>query len=282
MPGQTLTSPILRLREIGKIVIITLIVLLLLAALNTTVLAEPEPPAGAYVAIIIDDMGFKLKQDKRALNLPGNVTLAFLPYTPHVRELAETAHSQGNEIMLHLPMQALETLYHGPGGLDKDMNREEFKISLLKSILAVPHVKGINNHMGSLITSQQEPMQWLMEEVARTRLFFVDSRTTPETLAEQTAGQYQIANTRRNIFLDHEHDRSAIEQQFNNLIKLAKKNGTALAIGHPFNETLAVLEEQIPRLKAAGIQLVPVSELIRQQHHWQQTQSLTLNNHTKQ
>jgi len=256
-----------------------LIVLILLSGLNSTVLAEPEAPASAYVAIIIDDMGFKLKQDRRALNLPGSVTLAFLPYTPHARELAETAHSQGNEVMLHLPMQALETLYHGPGGLDKDMNREEFKISLLKSILAIPHVKGINNHMGSMITSQQEPMQWLMEEVARTNLFFVDSRTTPKTLAEQTAGQHQIANTRRNIFLDHEHNRSAIERQFNHLIKLAQKNGTAVAIGHPFSETLAVLEEKIPQLKAAGIQLIPVSELIRQQqNHWQQ--SLTLNNHS--
>ena len=228
--------------------------------------ASDKLPATAFIAIIIDDLGYKLQQDQRAINLPGQVTFAFLPQTPHVRALAETANAQGNEIMLHLPMQSVEPLFLGPGALTQTMNREEFKISLLKSILSIPHVKGINNHMGSLITSQKQPMNWLMEEIARTRLFFVDSRTTVETLAEQTANQYQIANTRRNVFLDHERNRPAIEFQFDHLIQLARKNGSAVAIGHPYAETLDVLEEKIPQLKAAGIRLIPVSELIHQQY----------------
>ena len=228
--------------------------------------ASDKLPATAFIAIIIDDLGYKLQQDQRAINLPGQVTFAFLPQTPHVRALAETANAQGNEIMLHLPMQSVEPLFLGPGALTQTMNREEFKISLLKSILSIPHVKGINNHMGSLITSQKQPMNWLMEEIARTRLFFVDSRTTVETLAEQTANQYQIANTRRNVFLDHERNRPAIEFQFDQLIQLARKNGSAVAIGHPYAETLDVLEEKIPQLKAAGIRLIPVSELIHQQY----------------
>ena len=228
--------------------------------------ASDKLPATAFIAIIIDDLGYKLQQDQRAINLPGQVTFAFLPQTPHVRTLAETANAQGNEIMLHLPMQSVEPIFLGPGALTQTMSREEFKISLLKSILSIPHVKGINNHMGSLITSQKEPMNWLMEEIARTRLFFVDSRTTVETLAEQTANQYQIANTRRNVFLDHERNRPAIEFQFDQLIQLARKNGSAVAIGHPYAETLDVLEEKIPQLKAAGIRLIPVSELIHQQY----------------
>lgn len=225
-----------------------------------------ETPASAYVAIIIDDLGYKLKHDQRALELPGQVTYAFLPHTPQLKPLAKNAHAQGKEIMLHLPMQSVEPQFLGPGALTQDMSREAFKISVLKSILSVPHVKGVNNHMGSLITSQKTRMKWLMEEIARTRLFFVDSRTTTDTLAEATAKQYNIANTRRNIFLDHEHSRQAIEYQFNQLIKLARKKGTAVAIGHPYPDTLEVLEEKIPQLEAAGIHLIPVSELIQKQY----------------
>jgi uncharacterized protein len=224
---------------------------------------DKEPTA--YVAIIIDDLGYKPEQDQRAINLSNSVTLAFLPHTPYVTPLAEIASSQGNEIMLHLPMQAVERPYVGPGTLTSEMTREQFKISLLKSIISVPHVSGINNHMGSLITSKKQPMNWLMEELARTHLFFVDSRTTVETLAEQTANQFNISNTRRNVFLDHDLNQKAIEFQFDRLIRLAKKEGSAVAIGHPFDETLEVLEKKIPQLKAAGIRLVSVSTLIRQQ-----------------
>ena len=223
-------------------------------------------PVSGYVAIIIDDLGYKLKHDQRALQLPGQVTYSFLPHTPQLKSLAENAHAQGKEIMLHLPMQSVEPLFLGPGALTQDMSREAFKIAVLKSILSVPHVKGVNNHMGSLITSQKTHMKWLMEEIARTRLFFVDSRTTTETLAEETANQFNVANTRRNIFLDHEHNRQAIEFQFDQLVKLARKQGTAVAIGHPYPDTLDVLEEKIPQLKAAGIQLIPVSQLIHQQY----------------
>lgn len=223
-------------------------------------------PAKAYIAIIIDDLGYKYKYDQRAVNLPGQVTFAFLPHTPYLKELAAAVHSRGNDIMLHLPMEAmLDTFYLGPGALTSDMNEQQFKQSVLASIRSIPHIKGVNNHMGSLITSQRDSMQWLMDELAKTELYFVDSRTTVNTVAEQTANQYQIDNTRRNVFLDHELNRPAIEFQFKRLIKLAKKNGSALAIGHPFPETLQVLEEKIPQLKAAGIQLIPVSRLIQQQ-----------------
>ncbi len=223
-----------------------------------------KKPKTNYVAIIIDDLGYKIKHDQRAVQLPGKVTFAFLPHTPHVKKLAETVHSKGNEIMLHLPMQSVETLYLGPGALTNSMNEQEFKHSVLKSIQSIPYVKGINNHMGSLMTSQKESMQWLMDEVTKTDLFFVDSRTTADTVAEQTANQYNIRNTRRNVFLDHERNRPAIEFQFERLIRLAKKNGSAVAIGHPFPETLKILEEKIPQLEAAGIQLITVSELIKQ------------------
>ncbi len=220
-----------------------------------------------YIAIIIDDLGYKLEQDQRAINLPGQLTFAFLPHTPHLKQLTDSVHAKGNDIMLHLPMQAtMETLYLGPGALTNKMSEKEFKQSVIQSIQSIPHVKGVNNHMGSLITSQKNSMNWLMDELSHTDLYFVDSRTTVNTLAEKTANQYHIKNTRRNVFLDHELNRPAIEFQFNRLINLAKKNGSAVAIGHPFKETLDVLEEKLPQLKAEGIQLISVSALIQQQN----------------
>ncbi len=219
-----------------------------------------------YVAIIIDDLGYKHIEDNQALDLPGNVTYAFLPHTPHVKALADKAYKKGREIMLHLPMQAIEPQYLGPGGLTEDMTREEFKISLLKSIISLPHVKGVNNHMGSLITSRTTQMTWLMEELARTNLFFIDSRTSVDTVAERTASQFKISNSHRNIFLDNVRSRPAIEFQFDQLIKVAHKKGTAIAIGHPYLETLMVLKQRIPELEKAGIKLIPASRLIKQQH----------------
>lgn len=221
----------------------------------------------AYIAIIIDDLGYKYKQDHRAVKLPKQVTLSFLPYTPHADSLVEMAHTEGHDIMLHLPMQALmETLYLGPGALTSDMTEGEFKASVKKSVLSIPHLKGINNHMGSLMTSKPTAMKWLMEEMVKTGLYFVDSRTTKETVAEKTANDFHVNNTRRNIFLDHEVNRPAIEFQFKQLIKMAKRHGSAVAIGHPHIATLSVLEEKLPQLEAAGVKLVPVSQLISQQY----------------
>ena len=219
----------------------------------------------SYIAIIIDDLGYKVKQDKRAINLPGDVTFSFLPHTPYVQEMAEIVHAQGREIMLHLPMQPTEPFFLGPGALTNEMTENEFKASISESIMSIPHVKGVNNHMGSLLSSQQQSMNWLMDELTKTDLFFVDSRTSVNTVAEKTASFYDIDNTRRNVFLDHELNRPAIEFQFERLINLAKKTGYAVAIGHPFSITLDVLEDKIPELERAGIQLIKVSDLIYQQ-----------------
>ena len=248
-----------------RLFVSALLMLISFAASAQPVTAQ-IPAESSYVAIIIDDLGYKYTEDNRAVDLPGNVTYAFLPHTPHVKALAERAYKKGREIMLHLPMQAVEPQYLGPGGLTEDMNREEFKISLLKSILSLPHVKGVNNHMGSLITSRTTQMTWLMEELARTSLFFIDSRTTADTVAERTAHQFKVSSSHRNVFLDHVRTRPAIEFQFDHLLQVARQKGAAIAIGHPYPETLAVLEQRIPELEKAGIKLVPASRLIKQQH----------------
>ena len=219
----------------------------------------------AYVAIIIDDLGYKRVEDSRALALPGAVTLSFLPQSPLAGKLAELGFLQGNEIMLHLPMQSIETTHLGPGALTLDMNEAKFKSSVLESLSSVPHVSGINNHMGSLLTSHPGYMTWLMELLKPTRLFYIDSRTTTETVAETIANKFNIPNARRNVFLDHDPETAAIELQFKRLIKLAKRDGYAIGIAHPFKVTLDFLERKLPELTQAGIKLIPVSELIQAQ-----------------
>jgi len=220
-----------------------------------------------YVAIIIDDLGYKARMDSRAVNLDGNITYAFLPHAPFTPKLAEKVHAQDREVMLHLPMQSHEHIHLGPGAITEDMDEIQFTQALKKSLESVPHAKGINNHMGSLITSNEERMHWLMKNIAANELFFIDSRTTSKTVAEKIAQQYDLPNTRRNVFLDHDHNPKAINYQFNRLIKLAKKYGSAVGIGHPFELTLTILEKRIPELENHGIKLISASQLIAYQQN---------------
>jgi len=157
-----------------------------------------------------------------------------------------------------------------------DMERQEFIQLLEHSLSVIPHVSGINNHMGSLLTQSDKHMHWLMSYLSSidysteqyiNELFFIDSRTSHKTIAETIANKFQILNSRRNVFLDHVHTQEAIEEQFQRLIKLAKKNGSAVAIGHPFNLTLNLLEEKLPQLEENGIKLISVRELINIQRN---------------
>ena len=154
-----------------------------------------------------------------------------------------------------------------------DITEQQFVSTVQADLASVPHAIGINNHMGSLLTRHPGHMLWLMRLMQRhSPLFFVDSRTTVETVARLVAAENGVPASERNVFLDNQLDTGEITFQFNRLLQLARKQGTALAIGHPSTLTLAVLEQQIPKLEQQGIRLVPVSELIELQqedeHTW--------------
>ncbi len=226
--------------------------------------AEKRPVIG----IIIDDLGNLVHRDTRAIRLPGQITYAFLPHTPHVRELATLAHSLNKEVMLHLPMEAMGRDRLGPGGLTLDMSRKEFAAQLQLGLAAVPYAVGINNHMGSLLTQHPGHMLWLMQELdKRDDLYFVDSYTTKTSIVQQIANENWVPNLRRDVFLDSDRDPAKILMHFKRLLKKARDNGIALAIGHPYPETLAMLEAELPKLAAQGIQLLPVSQLLERQRH---------------
>lgn len=249
-----------------------------LAAIGLCVLAHAAtaqdivpPPA---VAIIIDDLGNQHDSGQRVVALPGALTCAFLPETPYAARQAEAAYASGKEVMLHMPMQSVEDRPLGPDALSLDMTQAEFLRTLARALASIPHVRGINNHMGSLLTRHPGHMDWLMQAMAAgPDLFFVDSRTTAQTVAYRMAEERRLPYIERDVFLDSETGSTEyVRKQFARLLARAHAQGFALAIGHPYPETLVVLEAELPRLAAEGIRLVPVSELIgikEQRQLWQ-------------
>lgn len=225
---------------------------------------EPEtlPAITARVAIIIDDIGYNLKQGLRSARFPGPLTLAVLPHTPNGFALAELGFESGKAIMLHAPMSNLRQTRLDPGGLTANMTRDEFIRTLRHNIEAIPHVIGINNHMGSYLTQLHAPMNWLMTELKHQQLFFIDSRTSADSQAWEVAQQHGLSSHKRDVFLDHERESDAIEKQFERMVTLAKRRGSALAIGHPYPETLTVLERLVPQLRGQGIELVTIERLL--------------------
>ncbi len=223
-----------------------------------------QAKAPAKLAIIIDDLGYNLSLGKRTANLPGAFTIAVLPFTPHGRELAELAHKRGKEIMLHAPMSNHHRYPLGRGGLVSGMKQAEFLAVLRQNLADIPHIKGVNNHMGSQLTEQAEPMRWLMRELQSRQLYFVDSRTSALTQALNEAERIRLPSRKRDVFLDDERNSEHIEQQLLLALNKAKQQESAIAIGHPYPETLAVLQRIKPLLKSHMVELVPVSALVPQ------------------
>lgn len=225
------------------------------------------PPAAAespMVAIVIDDLGHALDPGLQVAALAGPVACSILPHTPSGPELARRCHDSGKEVMLHLPMQPADPSERpGHGALEIVHSRHELTRRLEAAMAAVPHASGVNNHMGSLLTRHLAPMQWLMESLSeRSDLFFVDSITTLGTVAGRVAESNGLRTARRDVFLDHSPRPEDIRREFERLKQAARSKGSALAIGHPYPETLAILRAELPRLREEGIMLVSVNRLI--------------------
>jgi hypothetical protein len=239
---------------------VTLLLVLILAAAP----AASEAGEGVTIGIIIDDLGNSLANGERATRLPGAITCAILPHTPFARILADAAHATGKEVMLHLPMASRDAQEPGPGQLDAGMPPLEMRATLDYNLSTVPHVIGVNNHMGSLLTTQPVAMDWLMRELAQRRLFFVDSRTDTQTVAADAARRVGVPALERHVFLDDDPAPAAVAAQLDRLEQLARRHGYALAIGHPHPVTLAALERWLPQLAARGIHLIPLTTRLAQ------------------
>lgn len=228
-------------------------------------LPKPKPPAEALpkVAIIIDDLGYDRRIAQKFLDLDAGLTFAVLPLAPHTRLIAATIFKKGGELMLHLPMEPLEypSVDPGPGALLSSMSADDLIAQLRENLSDVPGIKGVNNHMGSKLTAESARLYQVFSVLKQEGLFFIDSRSTAETLGRPSARLFQLPFAERDVFIDHVQDPDMIRLRVKELIQIARKNGEAIGIAHPSKTTLRILEEMLPMLKKE-VQLVPASHVV--------------------
>jgi polysaccharide deacetylase 2 family uncharacterized protein YibQ len=222
-----------------------------------------QAPGRPRLAIVVDDLGNDRAQADSLFRIAYPITISVLPHEANSGEIAEEAHRRGYQVMLHLPMAS------NAGGKDEaielhpGMASAEVEKTFAAMLDTVPYAAGVNNHEGSLGTSDQKLMDELMPLLRQRNLFFVDSRTTVATVAETAAHAAGVAAARRNVFLDDEQSVPAIRKQFELAIHDARDKGSALAIGHPHPTTLEVLGEMLPEAERQGVRLVFASDLAR-------------------
>lgn len=254
----TLSAPLLM--SLGEIKLPRLIIFLI-TTLASISIVKADIKQAPTIAIIIDDMGHSYESGVELINLPFPLTLSFLPERPFTKRLIEMANFHQKEIMLHAPMQNSMGYDLGYGGLKKNMPPQDLKQTLLKSFGKINHMVGLNNHMGSILTTDPKAMKTVMEVVSQYPFYFVDSRTSSKSVAASIAKQHNIPNLSRDIFLDHIQNREFIQTQFLKLIDLARKNGTAIAIGHPHPETIEYLTWALSKLDEKGVSIASVSAI---------------------
>jgi len=228
--------------------------------------AGGEPRGSPTVTLIIDDLGNSRAEAERVVRLPGSVVCAILPHTTHASAVAEAAFRHGKPVLLHLPMESRLGQDPGPGQLDAQMSFPEWLHTLESDLASVPHAEGVNNHMGSLLTAEPVAMRWLMRELVKRRLYFVDSRTDAGTLAAIIARQEGVPVLERQVFLDTDPSPAAIARQLEVLERMARRRGNAVAIGHPHPATLAALELWLPTLVDRGLVLVSPERRLTNAH----------------
>ena len=215
------------------------------------------------VVVIIDDMGLDRKHTRAAMDLPGPLTFAFLPYADDLKKQTEMAKSKGHELMVHVPMEPMnQGLNAGPEVLKTSSSPEEFAKTLNDGLNAFEGYVGINNHMGSRMTQDHIGMKRVMTELKKRGLLFVDSKTISTSVAEDEARAAGIPYAARDVFLDHEETSLAVHGALDKLEREALKTGLAIAIGHPKEETINALRSWLPTLEAKGITLIPISAAV--------------------
>ena len=216
------------------------------------------------VAIIIDDLGYDIKIAEKLSQLGAMLTFSILPHSPYQKKIANLSQSKGFETILHLPMEPMEypSADPGPGTLLTSMTPDQLLDQLEKDLDAVPFIKGVNNHMGSKMTAESSQLYQIFTILKKRDLYFIDSRTTMNTLCKPSSRLFQIPFAQRDIFLDHRQDPKFIRQQIKKLVEIAKQNGQAIGIGHPHMTTYDVLREMLPVLQKE-VQLVPTSKIVR-------------------
>jgi hypothetical protein len=213
--------------------------------------------------VVIDDLGLDIKDTKRALDLPPPVTMSFMPYATRLKEQTNTARNKRHELLLHMPMQPLGSKDPGPGALLIGLSSGELRQRFDTALASFAGFDGVDNHMGSKFTADPQAMAVVIDELRQRHLFFLDSRTSANTIAESMAREQGVPALRRDVFLDNDQSIDAIRRQFEASEHIARRKGYAVAIGHPHPATLAALEVWLPQARAHGFIFVPLMDLVK-------------------
>jgi polysaccharide deacetylase 2 family uncharacterized protein YibQ len=248
------------------------------------VLVQPKPPAvapkkpepekeaalprvrpkkrGGDIVLIIDDLGFDGQSLDRIMALDANVNCAILPNGTHATQFAEALNARGFEILVHLPMQPQGSERPGRNAILTSMSDDEITRTTRENIEAIPQARGVNNHMGSLATTDRRVMTTVLRAIP-DGMYFIDSRTIGGSIAGEVARELNVRTATRNVFLDDVASERAVRKQLEELAEAAHRRGVAIGIGHPYPVTMRVLAEELPELKARGFRLVRASEVVR-------------------
>lgn len=223
----------------------------------------PETDGGApKISIVIDDLGRGLRNLEVLESFGVPLTYSVLPFETHTPQVVATLKRRGLEYICHLPMEAKGGADPGPGALVQGMSLDQLREATLRALAAVPGAIGVNNHMGSEMLSRQEPMAAVLEVLGQQGLYFLDSRTSADTVGYSLARHMGLKAAERQIFLDTVRDGVFIRTQFDALLATARKRGSAIAIAHPYRETLEILAAAIPSARAEGFEFVTASTLL--------------------
>ena len=215
------------------------------------------------IAIVIDDMGVDRRHSARAVQLKPEVTLSYLPYSPDIKQQTDDAKKEHHELLVHVPMQPdRKTADPGPDYLGTDMSPLDIHERIEKDLAAFTGYIGINNHMGSKFSCDREGLNVVMTALKERKLMFLDSRTSPNSVAEDVARAHHLLTTHRDVFIDNDESTAAVKDQLQRIEQVARHCGTAIAIGHPKPNTLLALELWLPTLKAKGFDLVRLSTIV--------------------
>lgn len=231
------------------------------------VIAKVIPPGTApkQMAIIIDDIGHDMKLVNDLMSINEEITFAILPFVAHSRQAAEALHKAGRETLLHLPMEPISYPREKPGdgALFTDMSHEELILQLDKSLDCVPYVSGVNNHMGSRFMADEDKLTVIFKQLKKRNLFFIDSRTTGKSKAAAASGRANLPIASRRVFLDNDRDYEKIYKILMSAAEEETGRTPMIIIGHPYPETIQAIRDASSVLRQKGVEIVPVSKLLR-------------------
>jgi polysaccharide deacetylase 2 family uncharacterized protein YibQ len=226
--------------------------------------AVRDPGNQPMITIVLDDVGVAPQHAQMAVALPPPIVLSIMTYAKNAPALAQEAHAKGHEIMVHMPMQPMNGAVNpGPNALDVGMASDELRRRIDWGLGRFKGYVGFNNHMGSRFTQDPGGMRVVLEEAKRRGLLFLDSKTIAGSVGDKLAAEMGVTHIARDVFLDDDMSEAAVAKQLAAAEAVARRQGYAVAIGHPHPGTIAVLKRWLPEAKAKGFAIVPLTTIIK-------------------